>query len=75
MVVHDESGGAGMYPGNGPARGEDMKKKQSHGSEIQKAGVGDGAAAAAAGGAEILQALQRSRGQQLLSGYLMTLVK
>lgn len=75
MVVHDESGGVGMYPGNGPARGEDMKKKQSHGSETQKAGVGDGAAAAAAGGAEILQALQRSRGQQLLSGYLMTLVK
>lgn len=75
MVVHDESGGAGMYPGNGPVRGDDMKKKQNHGSETQKAGVGDGTAAVAAGGAETLQALQRLRGQQLLSGYLMTLVK
>lgn len=69
MAVHDESGGAGMHPGNSPERWRDRRRKQSHGSETEK--VGDGAAV---GGAESLRALQRSIGQYLLSGYLMTLV-
>lgn len=70
MAVPDGSGGAGRHPGNSPERGRGRRRKQSHGSETEK--VGDGAAA---GGAGILQALQGSRGQHLLSGYLMNLVK
>lgn len=54
MAVHDESGGAGMHPGNSPERWRDRRRKQSRGSETET--VGDGAAA---GGAESLRALQR----------------
>lgn len=70
MAVPDGSGGAGRHPGNSPERGRGRRRKRSHGSETAK--VGDGAAA---GGAGIHRALQRLRGQHLLSGYLMTLVK
>lgn len=70
MAVRDGSGGAVMHPGNSPERGRGRRRKQSCGSETEKAGDGT-----ADGGAEILLALQRSRGQYLLSGYLMTLVK
>lgn len=70
MAVSDGSGGAGRHPGKNPERGRGRRRKQSRGNETEE--VGDGAAA---GGAGILQALQGSRGQHLLSGYLMTLVK
>lgn len=69
MAVRDESGGAGMHPGNSPERWRGRRRKQSHGSETEKVG------GAAAGGVESLRALQRSIGQYLLSGYLMTLDK
>lgn len=68
MAVSDGSGGAWRHPGNSPERGRGGKRKLSRGSETEK--VGDGAAV---GGAGIPRALQRSRGQHLLSGYLMTL--
>lgn len=70
MAVPDGSGGAGRHPGNSPERGRGRRRKRSRGSETVR--VGDGAAA---GGARSLQALQGSRGQHLLFGYLMTLVK
>lgn len=70
MAVPGGSGGAGRHPGNSPERGRGRRRKQSRGSETER--IGDGAAA---GGAGILQALQGPRGQHLLSGYLMTLVK
>lgn len=71
MAVPDGSGGAGRHPGNSPEWGRGRRRKQSRGSETEK--VGDGAAAV--DGAGIHQALQGSRGQHLLSGYLMNLVK
>lgn len=70
MAVPDGCGGAGRHPGNSPERERGRRRRQRHESETEK--VGDGAAV---GGAEILQALQGSRGQHLLSVYLMTLDK
>ncbi len=70
MAAPDGSGGAGRHPGNSPEREKGRRRKQSRGSETERAGDG-----AAAGGAGILQALQRLRGQHLLSGYQMTLAK
>ena len=71
MAVLDRSGGAGRHPDKSPERGRGRRRRrQSCASEKVK--VGDGAAA---GGAWILRALQGARGQCLLTGYLMTLVK
>lgn len=70
MAVCEGSGEARMDPGNSPEEGRDRRRKQSHGNETEKPGDGT-----AVGGAKILQALQKSTGQYLLSGYLMTLVK
>lgn len=70
MAVPDGSGGAERHPGNSPERGRGRRKKRSRGSETVK--VGDGAAA---GCVQIPQALQGARGQHLLSGHLMSLVK
>lgn len=70
MAVPDGSGGAERHPGNSPERERGRRWKQNHGSETEKAGDG-----AAAGGVGILQALQKLKGQHLLSGYQMTLVE
>lgn len=70
MAVPDGSGGAARHPSNSPERERGRRRRQSRGSETEKTGDG-----AAVGGAGILRVLQGSRGQHLLSGYLMTLDK
>lgn len=70
MPAREESGGARTNPGNSPEEERGRRRKQSHGSETEKAADG-----IVAGGAKVRQALRNSTGQYLLSGYLMTLVK
>lgn len=70
MPECEVSGGARTSPGKSPEEERGRRRRQSRGSETEKAGDG-----IVAGGAKVRQGPPNSTWQYLLSGYLMALVE